>query len=473
MKNNQRNLTEGSIVKSLLILGIPMVIANLLQSAYQLIDALWVGQLGKDALAAVSVSFPVTFLAVSLASGFTIAGTTLIAQYTGAKNQKMVNHVAAQTMLMVLVVSIVLSIIGFFVAPLILQGMGVEPQVFDHALGFMRMSFVGLISVFGFSAVQSLLRGVGEVKIPMYIVFGTVLLNLVVDPLFIFGWGIFPPLGVMGAATATVLTQTLALLIGGWYLFGGKNAIHLQWHHFVPDFSFIKRTFFLGLPSSIEMSARSLGMTSMTFLVTTFGTVSIAAYGIGTNVLMLIIIPALGLSMATSTLVGQNIGAHRMDRATEVIRMSVVVSFLLLTIIGALVYFTAPFLAGMFVPGETLTIDVATTFIRIMAWAFGTIGVQMCLIGVFRAAGQMVTAMILTIASQFLIQIPLAWWLSTQTSLGIDGIWWTFPITNGLMMIITALWFMRGAWKRGNLTKDAELQNDVMIETAVEEGVRY
>lgn len=469
MKNNQRNLTEGSIVKSLLILGIPMVIA----SAYQLIDALWVGQLGKDALAAVSVSFPVTFLAVSLASGFTIAGTTLIAQYTGAKNQKMVNHVAAQTILMVFVVSLILSLLGYFLSPLILQWMGVEAVVFDHALGFMRMSFVGLIFVFGFSAVQSLLRGVGEVKVPMYIVFGTVLLNLLVDPLFIFGWGMFPPLGVMGAATATVLTQSLALLIGGWYLFGGKNDIHLEWRHFVPDFTFIKRTFFLGLPSSIEMSARSLGMTAMTFLVTAFGTVNIAAYGIGTNVLMLVIIPALGLSMATSTLVGQNIGARRLDRATKVIWMSVLVSFILLSLIGVLVYFAAPFLAGMFVPGEVATVEVATTFIRIMAWTFGTIGVQMCLIGVFRAAGQMVTAMLLTMTSQFLIQIPLAWWLSNQTALGIDGIWWTFPATNTLMVIITALWFMRGDWKGGNLTKETELQNEVLIETAVEEAGRY
>lgn len=473
MNSRYESLLEGSIIKSLLLLGVPMVISNLLQSAYQLTDALWVGRLGKDALAAVSVSFPITFLAVALASGFTVAGTTLIAQYAGAKNKKMVNHVAAQTILMVFVVSIVLSLLGYVLAPMILQAMGVEPAVYDHAIGFMRMSFVGLIFVFGFSAVQALMRGVGEAKIPMYIVFGTVLLNFIVDPLFIFGWGAFPGLGVMGAATATLLTQSIAFVVGSMYLFNGKNDIHLNLKDFVPDLAFIKRTFFLGLPASIEMSARSIGMTVMTVLVTAFGTVSIAAYGIATNILMLIVIPALGLSMATSTLVGQNIGAKRLDRAEEVVKISVIASFLLLSLLGVGVFLGAPLLAGMFVPGELETINVATEFIRIMAWTFGTIGVQMCLIGVFRAAGHMVTAMMLTITSQFVFQIPVAWWLSSQTSLGLDGIWWTFPITNGVMMVITALWYLRGNWKAGDLTEDEGLQNEVLIEAAVEEGGRY
>src|SRR5690554_1613805 len=177
MSDKASRLLEGSIFRSLLILAIPIVLANVLQSAYQLTDAFWVGRLGGDAVAAVSVSFPVVFLLISLGIGFAVAGSTLIAQYVGAGNQAMVDHVAAQTLLMVTLASLVLGGIGVVCAPYILQLMGVTPAVYDGALGFMRYSFIGLIFTFGFAIFQSVMRGVGEVTMPMYIVLGTVILN--------------------------------------------------------------------------------------------------------------------------------------------------------------------------------------------------------------------------------------------------------------------------------------------------------
>src|SRR5579884_937504 len=210
----REHLLEGPILRSLLALAIPIVLANILQAAYQLIDAFWVGRLGGAAVAAVSVSTPVMFLTIALGAGLAVAGSTLIAQYFGARNQDMVDHVAAQTLLMIVLVSIVLGGAGFIVAPGLLHLMGVAPDVYDGALGFMRVSFVGLLFNFFFFMFQSVMRGVGEAKLPVFIVLGTVILNAALDPLFIFGWGPIPHTGVMGAAIATVGTQSIAALIG-------------------------------------------------------------------------------------------------------------------------------------------------------------------------------------------------------------------------------------------------------------------
>src|SRR6202167_2397012 len=215
LPNARRKLfLEGPIGSALTRLAIPIMLGNVLQTGYQLTDAFWVGRLGAAAVAAVALSFPVTFLAIALGAGLAIAGATLSAQYMGAGRQDMVNHVAAQTMLMVAITSAVMRAAGYVLAPYLLELIGVAPDVYHGALGFMRVSFIGIIFVFLYSMFQALMRGVGETRMPLLIVLGTVLLNFLLDPLFIFGWGPLSPHGVMGAAMATLATQALAALLG-------------------------------------------------------------------------------------------------------------------------------------------------------------------------------------------------------------------------------------------------------------------
>ncbi|TBR29236.1 MAG: MATE family efflux transporter, partial [Reyranella sp.] len=276
-------LLEGPILRSLLTLAVPIVTANVLQSAYQIIDAFWVGRLGGAAVAAVSISFPVLFLTFAIGSGLSLAGSTLIAQYVGARNDKMVAHVAGQTLLMVILASVVLGTVGYFCSPALLRLMGVGSDVYPGALGFMRVSFIGIVFNFTFFVFQSIMRGIGKPTLPVYIVLGTVFLNFVLNPLLIFGWGPVPGYGVMGAAITTLVTQAIAAIIGIAILRLGLHGIHVRRRDFVPDFSYIKRAFFLGLPASVELSARALGLMVMTFLIASFGTLTIAAYGVGSK----------------------------------------------------------------------------------------------------------------------------------------------------------------------------------------------
>ena len=473
MTQRANRLLEGPILKSLLTLAVPIALANVLQAAYQLIDAFWVGRLGGAAVAAVSVSTPVMFLTIALGAGLAIAGSTLIAQYFGAKNQEMVDHVAAQTLLMVVLVSVVLGAIGFLAAPALLRLMGVAPDVYRGALGFMRVSFVGLVFNFFFFMFQSIMRGVGEAKLPVFIVLGTVILNFALDPLFIFGWGPIPATGVMGAALATVGTQSLAAAIGLAVLLRGRYGIHLVWRDFVPDPAYITRAFFLGLPASVEQSARALGLTVLTFLIASFGTLTVAAYGIGSTILQVVMIPAMGLSMAISTLVGQNIGAGNVARAARIGRLGAWLGFWALTGMGAIVFVFAPQLVAFFVPKDPDVIAAGAIFLRTMSLSWGFVGVQFSLTGVLRASGNMVVAMVITMVGQWVLQFPLAYVLSVHTTLGARGIWWAFPISSVLIALVSIAVFAKGDWKRTRLTgPDDRLVEQVSTEIFADEGVR-
>jgi putative MATE family efflux protein len=453
-RDGTRAATQGPILGALLRLAVPIVLANMLQSAYQLIDAFWVGRLGGAAVAAVAVTFPLTFLMFALGAGFSIAGSTLIAQYVGARNQPMVNRVAAQTLLLVAGVSLLLGLVGYGLAPLILRLMGVAADVYPGALQFMRISFLGLVFGFGFAVFQAVMRGVGEAVLPLWIVLATVVLNAALCPLLVFGAGPLPGLGVAGAALATVATQALALAAALVVLRRGRHGIQVVWADFRPDPAYMKRAFLLGFPASLEMSARALGITVLSFLVASFGTVAIAAYGVGTTLFQVALIPAMGLSMAVSVLVGQNIGAREPARAARIGRIGALLGFCGLTALGVAAYAVAPVLVATFIPGDPAVIAAGTAFVRTQCLAWGFVGLQLCLIGIFRAAGNMIANMVIALLSQWGLMLPIAWTLSKHTPLGIEGIWWAFPVANVLITLLTLLWYAKGNWRYARLTDD-------------------
>lgn len=464
-------LTEGPILRALLRLSVPIVAANLLQTAYQITDTFWVGRLDAQAVAAVSLSFPINFFMIAIGGGLPIAGSVLIAQYKGRGDDAAMNHVTAQTLMMVLVVSVLLSGIGYALSEPIMHFMGAAPDVLPEAVRFLQVTFLGFIFVFGFFVFQSLMRGLGEVQAPMYIVLVTVLLNLALDPLFIFGWGPIPAWGVTGAALATVCTQALATLIGFTLLFRGHYGIRVHWHSFRPDFKFFWRAFRLGFPTSVEQGVRASGLILMTLLVSTFGTMYVAAYGIGTRFLAFVLIPSMGLSMGTSALVGQNIGAGKLDRAVRTNLISCLVAFLGPLPIGILLFFAAEPAARLFMPEGGPAVEYSATFIRLISFTFGFIAVQHVISGTLRGAGNTLAAMLLSLMAQWVLKFPLAYVLSRHTSLGPEGIWWAHPIAAMLSAIVAVSWFARGDWKRTKLLDDIKLQERVSEEARIEEGI--
>lgn len=456
--SSTRDLTQGSIVRALLALAVPIVFSNLLQTAYQLIDTFWVGRLGAAAVAAVSLSFPVIFFLISLGLGLAIAGTILVSQYTGRGDRAQVNHVAAQALVGVLAISLIVAVVGAITAHWVVLFLGARAEVLPLATIYMRVSFVGMPFLFAYVIFQSLMRGVGDARTPLYIVSGTVVLNFILDPLFILGFGPVPAMGVAGAALATVITQGLAAVVGLWMLFSGRYGIALRARHLVPDIATLWRLFKLGAPSAVEQSTRALGLMLMTILVAGFGTHTLAAYGIGTRMLSFVIIPALGLSQATSALVGQNIGAGRVDRAERTAWLSALIAVVVLTAIGVLAFFFAVPIVRAFVPQSPAVIAQGSLFVQITAFSYGLIGAQQVITGAFRGSGNTVVAMMIALVSLWMLQFPLAWLLSTHAGLGATGIWIAYPVQNTITAAIAGIWFARGGWKRAQVIESDPIE---------------
>ncbi len=448
MKNTQqRDFTEGSILKALIYLSIPLILTNILQTAYNLTDTFWVGRLGSSAVAAVSLSFPIIFIMISLGMGIAIAGSILAAQHKGAKNHQMINHIATQTLVSVFVFSLFLAAIGYFLSPVLIRIMKVEPSVYKEAVGYLKVSFIGMPFMFLFMVFQSMMRSIGEVKLPFYIVFSTVLLNLVLDPLFIFGYkNYIPAYGVSGAAYASIGTQLLAASIGLYILLKGRKGIKIDLFHYSPDFPLLKKMIKMGIPVSIEQVSRSLGIFAMIMLVTAFGTLALASYGIGSRILSFVIIPAFGLGMATSTLVGQNIGAKKYERVKKTIKLSMNIAFWVMSFFGLLFFIFAADIARFFIPKDPATIKESAVFIRHIAVSFGFMGILIVLVGAFRGAGLTKISMLLTLFSVWILRFPLAYFLSKYTHLQLRGIWLSYPLTNILTAIIGIIILYRYHW---------------------------
>lgn len=468
-----KDFTKGSIAKSLFGLAGPIVLTNLLHSAYQLIDTFWVGRLGTDAVAAVSLSFPVLFLLITLGTGFSISGTILVAQYWGGKNREQVNYVSSQTVSLMLIVSVIVATIGYIIAGPVMKLIGAEGDVLPLATDYLQISSIGVVFMFSFFVYQSLMRGVGEIKRPLQIVALTVLLNLFLDPFFINGFGPFEGMGVTGAALATIFTQGIASAIGFWLMFRGSQGIKIQLSSFKLDPQLVKRMFFLGLPASIEQSMKALGLTMISFLVAGFGTSVVAMYGIGIRMMALVIIPAFGLSMATSTLVGQNIGAKKVDRAEKIARKSIAYGFSVLLVLGVLSFFGANLFAQTFIPDDPEVIIGAARLIRFLSFTFPFLGISLVLSGVFQGAGDTRLPMILSIIALWVFEFPLAYILSHHTELNEVGIWLASPIAAGIIAIVTYTLFRRGRWKEMRLIQDEDvaLERQVKRAAQIEEGI--
>jgi len=441
-------LTEGSIIKALVGLSIPIILTNILQTAYNLIDTFWVGRLGKIPVAAVSLSFPIIFIITSLGSGLAVAGSILTAQKKGAGDDESVNHIATQTFYAITIISFFLAAGGYLFTPALVSIMNTEPRVYEQAVTYLRISFLGLPALYFYFTFQSLMRSLGEVKLPFYIVLSTVLLNLLLDPLFIFGYKDWiPAQGVGGAAIASVATQYLSAFISLYFIRKAYRGLHIQFKGFSPDWQLLKKLFKLGMPVSIEQVSRATGIFVMVMLVSGFGTLALAGYGIGTRILSFIIIPAFGLGMATSTLVGQNIGAKAYERVKKTIQYSLTIAFGVLSAFGLLFYIFAEKIAGFFIPGDPETIAESALFIKYLAVSFGFLGILIVLIGSFRGAGKTKISMILALLSVWIIRFPLAYYLSYHTGLKETGIWISYPVANavtaiaGLFLLLKHKWF--------------------------------
>lgn len=447
LEQKTRQLTEGELLRPLLRLATPVIVSITLQTLYQLVNAFWLGRLGAVPVAVVSVTTPLTVLLLMIGNGLSIAGAILVAQFSGARNRVMVNRVAGQTILMIVALSLVLSVAGIASARPVLHALGVSPDVVEGATAYLVISYGGLTASYAFVMCQSILQGAGEVRFPLIVVAASVLVNAILDPILIFGWGPVPALGVAGAAWATVVSQAAAAAVGFIPLFTGRYGILLRGADFRFDRKLVGLAAGIALPASIEQSTRTLGGLVLTAVAAEFGTRALASFGLGMRIIMLFFIPALGFATATATLVGQNLGAGAPRRARQAGWLGGWFIFGALTVAGLLFMPIANVIARLLVPTDKTVAHLAAGFVRVVAPAFGVIGAQQVLAGAFRGAGRTLQAMALSLLMQWALQIPISYFLARHTSLGLAGVWWGFPLANLVALLVTVVWFRYSVWQ--------------------------
>ena len=455
------DLLDGPVGKNLFYLSLPVIVINLLQTAYNLADTFWLGQYSGEALAAITFAFPLVFFLISLGMGLAVAGSVLVAQFEGSGKPERRNYAASQTIGFSALASVILGLFGYFFIGDVVGLLGATGDVASSASGYLEIISIGLFSMFGFFVFQSLMRGFGDTVTPMLLMLGTVVLNIIIDPIFIFGWWIIPEMGVEGAAIATVISRALSLTIGIWLLFKGIRGPEISLSEMAPDLEFFKKMMSIGVPASIEGTGRSVSVNAVTAVVGwSFADPIVAGFGIGIRVFSMIFLPAAAVGRGVESMTGQNLGAGRFERAGETARQGAKYSFLILTALGAITFVFARPIASVFTTNPQIA-QTGAEFLRYVAFSFGFIGVLRSYNGSFRGAGKTVTAAVISIATLGLIRLPIAYIGSIR--LGTTGVWAAFFISNVLGALIAYSWYQKGTWKQ-SLTDDDKARGEVAEE---------
>jgi len=441
-----RRLTEGPILGALFRLAWPIMLSNLIQTLYNVIDTFWLGRLGREALAAPTLAWPLIFLVISFGAGLGVAGTALVAQYTGARRTEEADRAAGQALIFLLVVGALLGLGGYLAAELILGLMGPEPGVLELAAAYMRIIFASLPAMFAFFAFSALLQGWGDTFTPMKLSLISVGVNILLDPLLIFGMGPFPRWEVAGAAAATALSRAGAAIWGLYLLFSGRVGLALRPGHLRPDPGLLGQLARIGLPASLSQSSTALGFSVMMGIVARFGTATIGAFGVGNRVIGLATMPAMGLSRATATMVGQNLGGDRPDRAERAAWASIAVTSSLLLAAGVGAFLLRRELVRAFI-ADAEVIQRGAELFQVISFSLPFLGMLQAIIGAYQGAGHTLYSMLFSVVRLWVLRLPLAWLLSGAMGMGSDGLWWAMSLSNFGGALLALALFLTGNWK--------------------------
>ncbi len=467
------NLTDGSLVRPMFKLAWPLVVIQLLQVTYNVGDTFWLGALSPNAVGAVSLAFPLLFLVIAVGAGFTTAGAILIAQHTGAESGKG-GLIAGQTISFISLVAIALGIIGYFATDPMLAVLpadsATQEAILPLAGEYLRIFFLGVPFVFGFFVFAALMRGYGNTRAPMRVMVISVVINLAIDPLLIFGVGPLPRLEVAGAAVATVISRGIATAIGFYLLYYTDVGPDIQLVHFRPRLEYVTDIVKLGVPTALEQSMTALALVAMTAIVVTFPPAVVAAYGLGNRLISLAFLPAMGLGQATDSIVGQNLGADRADRAAKATWIAAGAIAGIMSLAGALAFlFPEPFVS-VFVTadeaGRAETIAYGVTYLQFAAFAFVFMGVMQVIQGAFRGAGNTKTALVFAVLGLWIVRVPVTYYLIFVAGWGTTGIWTGVVVGDVVGAIAAVAWFTRGTWKESIVDEGGGSEP----ETTVEEG---
>jgi putative MATE family efflux protein len=444
------HITEGPILSTIIRLAWPVVASMFLELTLSITDYFWVGFLGTPQQDAIMTALVVTWTFFAVSAILVTGLTALVSRSIGAKNPDRASFYSRQGITMAIGIGIIFAVTGFVLTPSILSFMKAGPSVVEFGITYLRIFFAGIILFFISDSLGAFFRASGDTKSPM-IAFSTgTLLNIFLDPALIFGWGPFPSLGVTGAALATVISVAVAFAIFIMMIARGKLEYSLSgWNRTRPDFGAMLKIFKIGAPISSQNMVFILVYWFIIQIVHHYGETAGAAMGIGNRMESLSFLPAYGLSVAASTLVGQNLGAGKPDRAAKCAWGTISIGIAQTSVI-TVIFITVPGYISRVFSSDPEVIRIAVDYLIILGLSQIFMAIEIILEGAFSGAGNTIPPMSISIPGS-IARLPLAYLLCFGLNVGINGVWWTLTITSFLKALILVFWFRKGNWKRKKL----------------------
>ncbi len=450
---HSRNLTEGPIGRTLLVFALPILGGNVLQSLNGSVNAIWVGRfLGEEALTAIANANNIMFFLLGGVFGFGMASTILVGQAMGRRNLVEARRVIGTAATFFFSLSLLLAAIGLPLSRHVLVWMATPEDSLALADAYLKIILLALPLLYAFSFLSAILRGAGDTRTPFLFLLVAVLLDIVLVPLLIFGVGPFPEMGMAGSAMATLLANLVALAAMLWWL---RHRGHPLWigrgerRLFLPDWTIVRTLVTKGVPMGLQMVLISLAMIAMIAMVNQYGTHTTAAYGAALQLWNYVQMPAMAIGAACSTMAAQNVGAGKWPRVEATTRAGVLGNFLMTgTLVVALTLFDRWVLA-MFLPPGSEALEIARHLSHIAIWSFLFFGVTFVVAGVVRSTGAVIPPLVILAVALWGIRVPFANWL--QPRLGADAIWWSFPVSALVSMLLSVAYYRWGRWREATM----------------------
>ena len=442
-----RDFTKGSIPAALIILAIPMILEMSMESLFAIVDTFFVSKLGAESIAVVGLTESVLALIYAVGVGLSIGATATVARRVGEKDLDGAARTATHVVYLGVIVSLVMAAIGVIFAPSILRILGAEPHVIELGVPFMRiMMGTNIVIVFLF-LLNGIFRGAGDAAIAFRVLVIANGLNILFCPMFIFGVGPFPELGVTGAAVATVCGRGAGVIFAAWALFGRRNGrLEVHRDHWTFDPKLLWSLITLSANAVMQFLIATASWSGLVMIVAGFGSIAIAGYQIGLRVIIFVLLPAVGLANAAATLVGQNLGAGQPERAERSVWMAGFINAALLGVAGLFFVLFSDLVVSIFTTDPHVA-EYGRDCLRIVGYGYAFYGLGMVMESSFNGAGDTWTPTYLNFFIFWLFEIPLAYVLAYHFGFGPQGTFWAITLAFSLLAVAAALLFKRGKWK--------------------------
>jgi putative MATE family efflux protein len=447
VRGSHQDFTKGSLNRAILLLAIPMVLEMVLESLFAVVDVFWVGRVGANAVATVGLTESLLLLVFAIGMGLSLSTTAMVARRTGEKDPEGAAVAGVQAIFIGLAFSVVIGVPCLFFAPDLLRLMGASPEIVSTGSGYARIALGGSGVVVLLFLNNAIFRGAGDAAIAMRLLWVSNIINLVLDPCLIFGWGPFPRLGVTGAALATFTGRGIGVLYQFYRLLGGTERIRVLRRQIRVNLEVLVRLFRLSLSGIFQFAIAQTSWIGLVRIVSLFGASAVAGYTIAIRIAIFAILPSWGLSNAAATLVGQNLGAKQPERAETSVWRTGFYNMIFLGAVGIFFVLFAEPVVHIF-SHDPAVVPLAVSCLRIVSCGNVGYAYAMVMLQAFNGAGDTVTPTIVNFFGFWTFEIPLAYWLAIHQGMHSNGVYWSIVIAEGSIAAASIVLFKRGRWKQ-------------------------